>query len=54
MAIAVVVWLALRGNGIRVSWNDFELHFAGLKISWTDDESDDQGKAEPEPEALPA
>lgn len=49
MAIAVVVWLALRGNGVRVAWNDFELHFGGLRISWTD-EVDDEGKAgEPAP-----
>ena len=38
MAIAVVVWLALRGVGIRVPWDDFDVSLGGLVIHWADDE----------------
>lgn len=39
-ALAAVVWLALRGAGIRVPWDDFDVQ-AEVRINW-----DDEGKAE--------
>lgn len=42
LAIAAVVWLALRGIGIRIPWDEFDASLAGLVIRWVDD---DEGKA---------
>jgi len=45
--LAVVVWLALWCNGIRVAWDDFEVQQVGLRIDWAD--RDETGKAEDPP-----
>lgn len=37
-AIAVIVWLALWSNGVRVPWHDFDVPPNGLYIHWGDDE----------------
>jgi len=47
-ALAAVVWLVLRGIGIRVPWDDFDPRAVGLRVNWSD-----EGKAEG-PEDLPA
>jgi hypothetical protein len=47
-ALAAVVWLVLRGIGIRVPWDDFDPRAIGLRVDW----SDGTGKAE-DPEGLP-
>lgn len=42
-AMAAVVWLALRGVGIRVSWDEFDVQYLGLQVNWSDsDEPDTQ------------
>src|ERR1700704_2429967 len=41
-ALAAVVWLVLRGIGIRVPWDDFDPRGSGLRVDW----SDGPGKAE--------
>ena len=48
-ALAAVVWLVLRGIGVRVPWDDFDVRGIGLRIDWRD-----EGKAEEPAEDLPA
>lgn len=45
--VAVVVWLALWSNGIRMAWDDFEVSQIGLQVDWAD--RDETGKAEAPP-----
>ena len=57
-AMAAVVWLTLRGVGIRVPWDDFDVQYVGLRINWGDDEDSkeeegDEGKAPESPEDPP-
>lgn len=47
-ALAAVVWLVLRGIGIRIPWDEFDPQAIGLRVNWSD-----EGKAQG-PEDLPA
>lgn len=48
LATAAMVWLCLRGIGVRVPWEEFDVQIIGLHIHWGDDSSEDgaEGKAE--------
>jgi hypothetical protein len=45
-ALAAVVWLVLRGIGIRIPWDEFDPQAIGLRVNWA------EGKAQG-PEDLP-
>lgn len=46
-ALAAFIWLILWDNGHKLDWDTFNPHFAGLRLSLADDESDEgeSGKA---------
>jgi hypothetical protein len=50
-ATLALVWLCLRSIGIRIPWDEFDIHGFGLRISYGDD---DEGKAEESAEEPPA
>lgn len=50
-AVAMIVWLALWGAGIRVAWEGFDVTEIGLRISLANADEDDE---EPEGKGGPA